>query len=231
MAILEVTPTSVAHHIRGWYQWWKDRIDAVQEEIAIYAESVYLAQVNKASGTKMRSSHMEEMFQWDAEFPVGEVKPGERYGLEIWLEHPNPRLAKKWDKIAKKQEVGGIIQRKKAAVLAIHREGVVSPHTRPRQFKNAGWVSIGGTPFLIRGVQKREGRKPKEPAGEIHGRKPRKRRQGKSRTLDWLYVGKQQVTLKPKRFWETTLDETIVYANQAFDKIRAELRSSEMSYG
>jgi len=214
---VSITPETVRHDLDRWWSTWQALIQDALDDIAQYGENSYLDKVNKSTGTHIRSRHLSEMFQYDVETVSGEVAAGSEYRLDLWLEHPTQRA--RWDKIAKKQEEGGLIRARRSRLLTVHNPPVTTPYSRARTFQNAGWVSYGGMPALVRFRES-------QPRGERKPAKSRKSRVPRVRAVepkDVLFWGKEEVTLKPKRFWADTETDVFRYAGERYEQMMNEV--------
>jgi len=192
----------------------------------IIGENFY-EQVSSSTGSSIKSKHISEMLQIN--FPskpdeLGNLIEQERpIHFRAWLEHYK---YPKWNQIAEKQERGGIIRAKASKLLTIPNPNhPTAPNSRARHYK-ARWVP--GNPPTLRLDKKRgktliesrvrSGRKAQRGRTRARRYTPKSpaRRKGKS---DVLFFGYPYVRLKPKKFWEKTL-------NNSYSEIRDEMKAA-----
>lgn len=200
--------------------------DGLKEGIQIVAEK-YWKQTNKKTGSKIKSKHISHMLYFDASGDEESKtirfnrKSGKVLGnvlsvtsaprkkpvkLSMYIEDKE-FTSKYWEKIAEKQERGGLIRAKRSKLLTIPNKPFAQQTARAGMYK-ATWIKLGKFPVLAKDQQgaKQKLKRRKErlkPKSRATRRKPRIRRPSFVGTKQVLFFGFNNVRLRPKRFWRT----------------------------
>lgn len=207
---LVVSPTNIGRHFAGFRAYWRKQISEALSMAEDICHTNYLKYTNKQTGRRIRSEHISKMLFTETKEVRGTPRTGDRYTTTIKL-----KGTPKWMKIAAKQEVGGEIRPKSSMLLTIPNLRYVKPGARAYMFPKARWANIGGRPFLVRSdkpSKPKVARKPSKPTGARPARKltflPKK----------ILFTGVPSVTLKPKKFFQSSMAEAANTIEREFPK-------------